>query len=144
MIDSFTGDYRFLSNFYPSIIEWCGISFPTVEHAYQAAKTMNLNQRQTIASLATPGQAKRAGRKIHLRQGWAEMRIEYMNLFLCRKFVLPGCMGELLLSTGNKKLIEGNHWGDTFWGVCRGVGENNLGKLLMTLREQLQKRRMSK
>ena len=48
--------------------------------------------------------------------------------------------GELALAlkyTGDAELIEGNNWGDTFWGVCNGVGENHLGKLLMARRAQL-------
>jgi len=39
-----------------------------------------------------------------------------------------------LLATGTEELIEGNKHNDTFWGVCAGVGENNLGKLLMRVR----------
>lgn len=42
-----------------------------------------------------------------------------------------------LLSTGDLEIIEGNHWGDTFWGVCNGTGENHLGRILMQVREDL-------
>ena len=42
-----------------------------------------------------------------------------------------------LLTTGDRELIEENHWGNTFWGVCNGIGENNLGNLLMVVRDKL-------
>lgn len=66
-IDSFSGEYDFLSNFYSQEITYDGIKYPTNEHAFQAAKTLDLAKRQAIAKLATPGQAKRAGRKVLLR-----------------------------------------------------------------------------
>lgn len=43
----------------------------------------------------------------------------------------------LLMRTGESILIEGNTWGDTYFGVCNGVGENNLGKDLMSIRGRL-------
>ena len=42
-----------------------------------------------------------------------------------------------LLATGKATLVEGNSWGDTFWGVCRGKGKNMLGKILMRVRKRL-------
>ena len=63
-VEGFVRDFRFLSNFYPSPVEVDRITYPTVEHAYQAAKTSDRLERQAIATLASPGAAKRAGSKI--------------------------------------------------------------------------------
>ena len=76
MIDSFQGEYAFLSNFAASEIEFEGIVFPTVEHAFQAAKTLNITKRKEIAALPTPGQAKRAGRSVELRPDWEDIKID--------------------------------------------------------------------
>ena len=139
-IESFTGDYRFLSNFYfPEFrrIPYEGINYPTVEHAYQAAKTLDNNQRIKIAQLDTPGKAKRAGRQVKLREDWDEVKLQVMTNLIWMKFQVPGLRLKLL-ATGDVELIEGNYWGDTYWGVCRGKGENNLGKILMNVRKVLQ------
>ncbi len=135
MIDRFVGEYSFLSNFHPSPIVYCGIDFKTVEHAYQAMKTMDRETRQAIANLTTPGQAKRAGRNVNLRKDWEEVRVIRMSTLLRRKFSIPK-LRKKLQDTGQQELVEGNPWNDTFWGVCNKVGENQLGKLLMKIREE--------
>ena len=43
----------------------------------------------------------------------------------------------MLIQTGDSVLIEGNTWGDRVWGVCNGVGENRLGRILMKIRSEL-------
>ena len=75
MINRFDGPYAFLSNFFFSPIEYEGITYPTVEHAFQAAKTLNPIERQAIADLPTPGAAKRAGRQVTLRKDWEDVKI---------------------------------------------------------------------
>lgn len=144
-IDSFSGKYRFLSNFYRCYIEYEGITYPSVEHAYQAAKTLSKNERSRIAAMSTPGEAKRAGRQVKLRADWEQVKVAIMLELLRKKFD-PDALGAYapnetkaaaLLATGDAELIEGNTWGDRFWGVCGGVGENMLGKLLMQVREEL-------
>lgn len=137
-IDRFKGEYEFLSNFYPAIIVHDGITYPTVEHAYQAAKTLDFAERWRISKLPTPGEAKRAGRSVKLRPDWKKVRIDIMRELLLQKFFLSdGELGYELQSTSCAELIEGNWWGDTFWGVCKGQGENHLGKLLMEIRDLL-------
>ena len=134
-IDKFSDDYRFLSNFWP-----CDVyAWPTVEHAYQASKTQNLNERQLIMQCPTPGQAKRAGQHVTLRPDWNKLRIPIMIGLLRMKFGLVNpLLRELLLMTKDAELIEGNKWGDVYWGVSNGIGENNLGKLLMVVRKEIQ------
>lgn len=132
MINSFSGKYCFLSSFYPTQIKYGGI-YPTAEHAFQAAKTLSMNERFKIAQLATPGQAKRAGRKVTLRADWEDIKLQVMEEILLVKFFNRE-LAEKLISTGGQMLVEGNNWGDTFWGVCDGKGQNHLGKLLMGVR----------
>jgi len=136
MIVSFTGEHRFLSNFYPSPIEMYGDIYPTVEHAFQAAKAAMVIDRQRIRNASSPALAKSLGREVLLRPLWDSMRLSVMERLLERKFAIPA-LRAMLLGTGNQELIEGNTWGDTFWGICHGQGDNQLGKLLMKIREEL-------
>lgn len=129
VIDSFTGEYAFLSNFYPT-------EFGSVEHLFQAAKTLDHKEQEEIMRAHSPGKAKRLGRKATLRSDWEEVKLDHMEFFLRWKFSNPE-LRQKLLDTGDATLVEGNHWGDTYWGVCRGKGENHLGKLLMKIREDL-------
>jgi N-glycosidase YbiA len=132
-IKGFSGQYRFLSNFYPSMI----YKYPTVEHFYQAMKTHDQELRSRIAACTTPGEAKRMGRNLDLRKDWEDIKNDVMHLGLRIKFS-DSALATRLLATGDEYLEETNTWGDTYWGVCDNVGLNMLGKLLMLLREELQ------
>ena|ERR1035437_1440708 len=134
-IDSFTGNYRWLSNFWPCDVVYEGITYPTTEHAYHAAKTLDEGQRHEMAAQETPGDAKRFGRKITLRPDWEQVKVGVMRDLIAQKFSSTSGLGRMLHATGDAELIEGNTWGDTIWGICDGVGENLLGKLLMERRE---------
>ena len=136
IINRFDGKYAFLSNFSLSPITFEGITYPTVEHYFQAMKTLDLDMRRTIAAAATPGIAKRMGRKVHLREDWERVKDAYMKNALRAKFQDPKLKAKLL-ATGDAYLEEGNTWHDTYWGVCDGVGQNHLGLLLMEIREEL-------
>ena len=137
VIDSFSEEFEFLSNFFPSkITDFEGNIYPTVEHYFQAMKTLDPEKRKIIAAAPTPGQAKRLGRKVNLRKDWEEIKLDVMKTALRQKFSKPG-LRQMLLDTGDAELIEGNWWGDTYWGVCNVVGENHLGELLMEIREEL-------
>jgi ribA/ribD-fused uncharacterized protein len=136
MINSFSGEFDFLSNFTPSEVIWMGVRYPTVEHAYQAAKSPSEVIRRSFAYLSNPGQAKREGRKIQIREDWEEIKVNVMRSLLIQKFNNTELF-EKLKATAPHELVEGNWWNDTFWGVCRGVGKNMLGKLLMEIRDGL-------
>lgn len=133
-INKFDGNYRFLSNFYQSAIEIEGIRYETVEAAYQAAKAVNREDKEKIAKLETPGQAKKMGRTVSIREDWEEIKCSIMFDLLTMKFQ-DSYLRSLLLATGDAYLEEGNSWGDTFWGVSRGVGKNILGYLIMQIRD---------
>lgn len=139
-ITSFTGKYRFLSNFWLTPVEFCGIEYPSSEHAYQAHKSLDPQISLKVLQLKTPGEAKRFGRKIVLRPDWESYKLVLMEQLLRRKFEPGSELATRLLNTGDEELVEGNHWNDTFWGVCRGRGENHLGKLLMKIRSELRTR----
>ena len=136
MINRFDGKYFFLSNFSPSPFRVDYVLFPTMEHYFQANKADNQNDYLHIAYAPTPGEAKRLGRKIQLRPDWEEIKDNVMLTGLRKKFADPE-LRSFLMSTGDEELIEGNYWGDTHWGVCTGVGQNKLGKLLMQVREEI-------
>jgi ribA/ribD-fused uncharacterized protein len=141
VVAEFRGAYRFLSNFWPSPIEFVvkreTLYAPTVEHAFQALKSYDLAQMRWILDAASPGEAKRRGRQAWLRQDWDSVRVAVMDQLLGMKFVYGSVLADQLLATGVAELIEGNTWGDQFWGVCDGVGENWLGQLLMRRRAVL-------
>lgn len=138
-ITEFKGRYHFLSNFYILRIEYEGVTYASVEHAFQATKTLDPEQRRNIRNCKRPGEARTLGRnrkKTTARPGWDDMRIGVMRDILQIKFSVPYLRFQLI-RTGDAELIEGNTWHDYFWGVCNGKGENNLGKLLMEIRAEL-------
>lgn len=133
----FRGNHSFLSNFEPAPVVFEGYEYPTVEHAYQAAKFPIGHARTAIAGMLTPGQAKRAGRKLGpIRDDWEDIKVDVMERLLRQKFQIPELREQLLAPEGFY-LEETNTWGDTFWGVCNGKGKNILGLLLMKIREEL-------
>jgi ribA/ribD-fused uncharacterized protein len=125
-----------LSNFYPIKIEYEGIEYPSVEHAYVAAKTLDVDIRAQVASISGAAEAKKIGHRLTLRPGWDEIRLGIMEGLLRKKFSYE-YPARLLLETGDEELVERNDWQDVFYGQCNGVGENHLGKLLMKLRDEL-------
>lgn len=139
-IDSFSGPWHFLSNFYGADVWLDGMCFPSTEHAYQAAKTFDVRWRRKIQLADTPNNAKRLGRQAPIRENWEEDKVDIMYRLVRQKFRQHNTLSEWLLETGDEELIEGNWWGDTCWGVCNGVGENYLGRVLMKVREELKER----
>lgn len=139
MINSFKGKYAWLSNFYPcDNITLHGIKYPSVENAYQAAKTLNSEEREQFETCSS-AQAKHLGKKITLREDWdEECRLVTMMFLNFQKYYFNEDLKQKLLDTGEEELVEGNYWNDTFWGVCKGKGKNHLGLILMEIREQLQ------
>lgn len=136
MIDSFHGTNRFLSNFWPATVTLDGTEYASVEHAYVAAKTTDVSLREQIRATERPGDVKRFGRKIVLRDGWDDMKLAVMRDLVRQKFQHPE-LAALLRATAPHELVEGNTWGDRYWGVCRGQGQNNLGKILMAIRDEI-------
>jgi ribA/ribD-fused uncharacterized protein len=137
IITSFTGDYNFLSNFYPCELEMDGRRYPSVEHAFQAAKSADPAERARIAAAPNAGEAKNLGHALALRSDWEQVKVDIMRDLVRQKFSCDPDLTERLLATGDAELIEGNTWRDAFWGVYEGRGENWLGRILMEVRRDL-------
>ena len=133
-IRRFDGEHRFLSNFY-----YHEDGF-TLEHYYQAAKCVDPRAAARIMEADSPGQAKRMGQRVELRPDWEDVKLIIMARLVNKKFDKPR-MERLLIATVPHVLIEGNTWGDRFWGQVDGEGENWLGRLLMLKRSSLIERR---
>lgn len=134
-ITSFQGQHRWLSNFWPAFVTLDGVRYPSVENAYQAAKTAPENRSLFVN--ATPGGAKRLGRRCPVRPDWDDRKLAVMEDLIRQKFRPGYRLAALLLQTKDAHIEEGNTWGDQFWGVCEGVGTNNLGLILMRVRHDL-------
>lgn len=134
-IQGFTGQWAFLSNLYPSPVEWNNFLFPCVENAFQAAKTDDSEQWRHLAQLP-PDEAAVFGRSLILRPGWDAQRLAVMTALLELKFEIPA-LRRHLLATAPRELVNQNWWGDRYWGRVKDQGENHLGRLLMQLRDRL-------
>lgn len=136
-IKQFQGEHRFLSNFWPCVVYFEGIQYPTIEHAYQAAKFFPAD-RAGFLTCGGPGKAKALAKIMLKSQRPNVVKLEVMAHLLRQKFhpTQNPALHELLKATGDAVLEEGNHWGDTFWGVDlrHGHGQNHMGKLLMEVR----------
>ncbi len=156
MIESFSGEYRFLSNFWPCKVLYNGVAYRSSEHAYQAEKAdpdalappnlfaERMTWRVKIQMTPNPGAVKRMTRKptFSIRDDWESVKVQTMEGILRSKFSdLNPELVQMLLSTGPQEIVEGNTWHDNFWGVCSCTkctgGQNNLGKILMKIRETL-------
>lgn len=131
--------HGFLSNFYPNDpSSWYGKQWMTNEHFYQAHKTLDPEWFLKISLAATPALSKKLGRSAPMRPDWDHIKIDVMLMGLRMKFAYGTSFADRLVATGNQHLEEANWWGDTFWGTCKGVGDNWLGRCLMEVRRELQ------
>lgn len=138
----FRDSFGFLSNFEPCDIEYEGILYPSVEHAYQAQKTLDISKRKRVSELKSPAAAKTMGRGFKLRDDWEDIKLSVMYECLKKKFASGSLLSEMLLATEDVLLEEGNMWHDCVFGICHckscgSIGSNMLGKLLMKIRNEL-------
>lgn len=137
-IDDFRNDYEFLSNGFPCNIEFDGEIYASLEHAFQAAKTNDFSVRESIKNATTSADAKHIGRNVLLVSDWDNQRLDIMADLVRQKFTNNLDLKIKLLMTGSKDLVQGGMWRDQFWGVDKnGIGENNLGKILMKIRDSI-------
>jgi ribA/ribD-fused uncharacterized protein len=142
-ISVFKGSYSFLSNFFTLRvpIQHDGIFYPTVEHFYQAMKSLSPNTRRIVSNIGYAGKARKYGRSIYLRSDWEETKVPIMRFGLMLKFAGNPGLKIQLLNTLTYILVEGNYWHDNIWGNClcpkcaTTQGQNLLGYLLMEVRE---------
>lgn len=130
--------YEFLSNFYETNVEYRGLVYGSNEAAFQAQKCLTEAEKILFTEFS-PGKSKGIGRHVTLRPDWEEVKLGFMEEIVRAKFTQHPELAIKLLATGDKVLVEGNRWGDIYWGVDirTGQGQNNLGKILMKIREEL-------
>ncbi len=136
----FMGDTRWLSNFEYATVVYDNELYFSTEHAYQAAKTLDEDQRRAIRNELSPSKAKKMGRAVKMRDDWESVKLQIMYELNLQKFSRHLELQKQLLDTGDAVLEEGNNWGDTYWGVVDGKGENHLGKILMKVRSDIRKK----
>lgn len=135
----FQGDCFFLSNFCNcGEFWWEFYPYRNAEAAFQSAKCQNDEDRNAFCHL-DPEEAKRRGRKVELRHDWEQIKDDIMAAVVHEKFFQSESLARKLMATGDAELIEGNTWGDAYWGVDLHTmtGQNRLGKILMGVRDEL-------
>ena len=130
----FRNQYWFLSNMYPCVIEYKGITYSCAEAAFQAQKCPERAQEFSGIDGFT---AKRLGRRVNLVASWDADKDRIMADIVRAKFCQNNILARRLLETGEEELVEDNTWGDYYWGRCRDRGQNKLGLILMSVREEL-------
>lgn len=144
IIDSFRNENNFLSNFFPAGFKIRGYKYKSSEHYYQCEKTLDEAYRELIRNAETPAEAAKLGRSkdCPLREDWDSYKFYAMDVALHAKFGQNEDLRKKLFRTGNAILIEGNTWSDRIWGKTKSttgqwIGSNNLGRMLMILREEM-------
>jgi ribA/ribD-fused uncharacterized protein len=136
-IKGFSGDFEFLSNMYvlDVPIEFRGKLYKSSENAYQSAKFIDLQLKEDIKNASSKGSKKIANNnKNNIVLNWSVIKLDIMAEVVFKKFLYNLDLREMLLRTGDVYIEETNMWNDCFYGVCNGVGENHLGKILMRTR----------
>lgn len=142
VIDGFQKEFRFLSNFWPCKVTLDGTEYNSTEHAYQSAKTFDVSERNKMKKM-TAGEVKKYARTLPLREDWESIKFDIMLDLNRQKFKKGSELAEMLLTTEDAELIEGNFWHDLVWGQCHCKihndvnGRNELGKILMKIRNEL-------
>lgn len=144
IIKEFRNENKFLSNFYLCDVTYNGVKYASSEHAYQAQKAINEEDKKKFTENITVGEAKKLGNKIKIRKDWNQQtRVNIMTEIVNEKFKQNSELKKLLKETKNSLLIEGNNWHDNFWGDCycnkciNKKGKNILGKILMIVRKTI-------
>lgn len=127
--------YRWMSNYHlVKITMPDGLTYPSTENAYQAHKLLSVDERIPFTN-CSPGESKKMGGTVNLRKDWELVKVDVMRTCLEAKFKDQDLM-KMLKQTAPKYLEETNNWSDTYWGVCNGKGQNQLGRLLMEIRDR--------
>lgn len=136
MIREFRGDNYFLSNYYKSNVTIYGNTYENAEAAFQAMCCAYPSDRIQFKHLSG-SEAKRVAKKVDFRHDYEYMKDRIMYYVVKEKFKQNGYLRKKLLETGSESIEFGNTWRDKYWGVCDGYGRNELGKILMRVREEL-------
>lgn len=135
--------YGAFSNLFRRPVEFDGETFATSEHAYQAGKARKPAVRACVLSAPSPALVAMAAHGLYywdIVPGWSRTKFDRMRAVLRAKFTQHEDLRELLLSTGNARLVESttvDNEVNRLWGEVNGAGRNMLGNLLMELRAEL-------
>lgn len=135
--------YGAFSNLYRRDVDFEGETFPTSEHAYQAGKARKAAVRKWLMEAPSPALLAMAAHGLYywdIAPGWSTSKFDRMRRVLYAKFTQHTDLRELLLSTGDARLVESatvDNEVNRLWGEVNGVGRNMLGVLLMELRSEL-------
>lgn len=140
-IRQFRGDFFFLSNFYNCPVTYKQLTYTNNEAAFQAQKCASDAERIQFTKLS-PSEAKRLGRRVSLRRDWEDVKVSVMEEIVHAKFTQNTELADKLLATDDAYLEEGNTWGDRVWGTVNGVGANQLGIILMKIRDEIRESNM--
>ena len=136
MIKGMFNEYRWLSNYEVCEIHYEGLIYTSTEAAYQAAKSTDPFVRSKFINIS-PAKARKLGQEITCRKDWDKVKKQVMYDVSLDKYTRHEHLKRLLLETKDKYIEETNYWGDQVSGVCNGIGENNLGKIIMKIREEI-------
>jgi len=135
--------YGVFSNLFRREMDFEGINFPTAEHAYQYGKPRKQEVCDWLMAAPSPSLLAVAAHGLlswDIAPGWSKHKVERMRNVLIAKFQQHNDLRQILLCTGDAKIIEvGTVDNDVnrFWGEVNGVGKNMLGILLMEIRATL-------
>lgn len=141
--------YGGFSNLFRRSVVFEGETFITSEHAYQAGKARKPEVRKWLMAAPSPALLAMAAHGLYywdIAPGWSTTKYDRMRDVLRAKFTQHDDLRELLLSTGDARLVESatvDNEVNRTWGEVNGVGRNMLGKLLMEVREELRLNKMS-
>jgi ribA/ribD-fused uncharacterized protein len=127
------------SNFAHYPIRLKGRTWPTVKHSFQAQKFAGMEHEEGIRRSRSATMAKRMGRsrKYRLRRDWEQVKDAIMREAVLAKFTQHADLRAKLLSSGKVVIIEHSR-SDDYWGDGGdGHGKNKLGKILMSVREEI-------
>lgn len=131
----FRNEYDFLSNFYNCKITYEGITYKNAEAAFQAQKE-NRKTDRIVYSFVDGRTAKKWGRKAKLREDWNKVKDNIMYEIVKNKFLQNEEL-KIKLKNIKEEIVEENYWNDKYWGVCNGIGENKLGKILEKVKKEI-------
>lgn len=135
--------YGPFSNLYRREVEFEGEVFATSEHAYQAGKPRKPAVREWLLAAPSPALLAMAAHGLYywdIAPGWSTNKLDRMRGVLRAKFTQHPDLKELLLGTGDARLVESatvDNEVNRFWGEVNGVGKNTLGIMLLELRSEL-------
>lgn len=140
VIHLFKGEYDFLNNRFGCSFVWQGIRFNNVETAFQASKCEDEAERRQFSRLSVEKAAMKGG-QIMPSSKWEEHKLKTMMSIQMAKFTQNPSLMRRLIATGDCKIINGNNKQEAYWGVdlYSWKGENNLGKILMEIRDKKDK-----